>query len=91
VAVWFQIAIAMHVIYWAIFFSLLLLTVTGVPALLSLLFFFTGPFVASALWAIRRSGSGGTTRPLPQRAEQPRRIVEGRNDQQIRFMVASTH
>ena len=44
-------------------------TVTGVAGLVILLFFFTGPFVASAIWAIRRSGSGGTTRPFAKTTE----------------------
>ena len=44
-------------------------TVTGVAGLGILLFFFTGPFVASAIWAIKRTGSGGTTRPFAQKTE----------------------
>ncbi len=45
------------------------LTISGVPGLIILLFFFTGPFVASAIWAIRGTGTGGTTRPLAQSNE----------------------
>jgi len=45
------------------------LTISGVAGLVILLFFFTGPFVASAIWAIRRTGSGGTTRGLAQTTE----------------------
>ena len=46
------------------------LTISGVPGLLILLFFFTGPFVASAIWAIKRSGTGGTTKPFAQSNEE---------------------
>jgi hypothetical protein len=52
------------------------LTISGVPGLVILLFFFTGPFVASAIWAIRRSGSGGTTRPFAQNREGTNRVVD---------------
>ena len=45
------------------------LTISGVPGLIILLFFFTGPFVASAIWAIRSTGTGGTTRPFAQDTE----------------------
>jgi hypothetical protein len=45
------------------------LTITGAAGLGILLFFFTGPFVASAIWAIKRTGSGGTTRPFAQKTE----------------------
>lgn len=45
------------------------LTISGVAGLVILLFFFTGPFVASAIWAFRRTGSGGTTRPFAQKPD----------------------
>ena len=51
------------------------LTVTGVAGLVILLFFFTGPFVASAIWAIKRTGSGGTTRPFVQNEEGKNRVA----------------
>jgi hypothetical protein len=38
-------------------------TIGGVSGLLILLLLLTGPFVASAIWAIGRSGSGGSTTP----------------------------
>jgi hypothetical protein len=40
------------------------LTITGVAAVVILLFFLTGPFVASAIWATRQTGSEDTTTPL---------------------------
>jgi hypothetical protein len=52
------------------------LTISGVAGLVILLFFFTGPFVASAIWAIRRTGSGGTTRGLAQKAEGEGRVAK---------------
>ena len=45
------------------------LTITGVAGLVILLFFFTGPFVASAIWAIRSSGSNGTKGPFTGKTE----------------------
>jgi len=52
------------------------LTITGVAGLTILLFFFTGPFAASAIWAIRRTGSGGTTRPFAQNREVKNRVAD---------------
>ena len=54
-------------------------TISGVAGLSILLFFFTGPFVASAIWAIARSGPGPTPSPktqdqktkLPDREDRP--------------------
>jgi hypothetical protein len=52
------------------------LTITGVAGLVILLFFFTGPFVASAIWAIKRTGSGGTTKPFAQDREGRNRVAD---------------
>jgi hypothetical protein len=52
------------------------LTISGVAGLLILLLFFTGPFVASAIWAIGRTGSGGTTRPSAQKTEGKARVAD---------------
>ena len=52
------------------------LTINGVAGLVILLFFFTGPFVASAIWAIRRTGSGGTTRPFAQNKAGKNRVAD---------------
>lgn len=46
------------------------LSITGVAGLLVLLFLFTVPFVISAVWAVRRAGSDGTTGPLPQKVRE---------------------
>jgi hypothetical protein len=51
------------------------LTITGVAGLVILLFFFTGPFVASAIWAIRCTGSGGTT-TRAQKTEGKARVAD---------------
>jgi hypothetical protein len=45
------------------------LTISGVAGLFILLFLFTGPFVASAIWAISSSGSDGTKGPFAGKTE----------------------
>src|SRR5688572_1962491 len=51
-------------------------TATGVAGLLILLCFFTLPFIASAIWAARRTRAGGTTPPLASNAQEGRRGSE---------------
>jgi len=51
-------------------------TATGVAGLLILLCFFTLPFIASAIWAARRTRAGGTTPPLASNAQEGRRAAE---------------
>ncbi len=48
-------------------------TATGAAGLLILLCFFTLPFIASAIWAARRSQTGGTRPPVASHA-----LEEGR-------------
>jgi hypothetical protein len=56
-------------------------SITGLPAALTLLLFFTMPFVASAIWAARRSRSNGTSPPLTSDLpEQPDDPEERPND-----------
>jgi hypothetical protein len=52
------------------------LSITGVAGLLVLLGFFTVPFVVSAIWAIKRAGSGGTTTPLAHHAQDNHGTLE---------------
>lgn len=63
-------------------------TITGVAGLLVLIFFFTGPLVASAIWAIRRTGSGGTTSPFAQKAEGKGGVLEAetKKDNGLRYI-----
>src|SRR5262245_48207788 len=67
------------------------LTISGFAGLAILLFFFTGPFVASAIWAIRSTGSGGTTRPFGQRTERKAKVTdeETKNVNGVRYVQAS--
>jgi hypothetical protein len=50
------------------------LTISGVPGLAILLFFFTGPFVASAIWALSEGGKGGMM-PREQRTAGNTRVT----------------
>ncbi len=50
-------------------------TIGGVAGLMILLLFFTGPFIASAVWAIRRTSSGGGAAP-EQNTEGKARIAD---------------
>ena len=61
-------------------------TISGVAGLSILLFFFTGPFVASAIWAIARSGSGPT--PSAQRPEGETNLPDqgNRRPEDFRFI-----
>lgn len=45
-------------------------TLQGTAVALILFLVFVLPFVASGIWAARRSGSNGTTPPLPQDAQE---------------------
>jgi hypothetical protein len=62
-------------------------TATGVAGLLILLCFFTLPFILSAIWAARRTRTGGTTPPLASNLEEKRRDSEkeGKNTDGFRY------
>lgn len=63
------------------------LTISGVAGLSILLFFFTGPFVASAIWAIARSGSGPTTSAQKPEGETKLPDQENRRPDGFRYIV----
>jgi hypothetical protein len=57
------------------------LTISGVAGLAILLFFFTGPFIASAIWAIHQGGKGGAM-PGDQRTAGKTRVA---NEDRTKF------
>jgi hypothetical protein len=60
---------------------------TGAEGLLILLGFFTLPFIASAIWAARRTRAGGTTPPIASNAQEERGSSEknGNNANGFRY------
>lgn len=52
-------------------------SITGFPAALALVLFFTLPFVVSAIWAARRSRSNGSSPPLTSDVNQKHDDTEG--------------
>jgi hypothetical protein len=66
-------------------------TATGVAGLLVLLFFFTLPFIASALWAARRVRAGGKTPPTASNAREGRGGSEENGKTTTGFRYSASH
>lgn len=60
-------------------------TATGVAGLLMLLCFFTLPFIASAIWAARRTQAGGTAPPLASNTHEERAEEGDKNTNGFRY------
>jgi hypothetical protein len=60
-------------------------TANGVAGLLMLLCFFTLPFIASAIWAARRTQPGGTAPPLASNTREERAEERGKNQNDFRY------
>ncbi len=64
-------------------------SVTGLGGLVILLFFFTFPFLVSAVWAARRSRSNGTAPPLLSDLAQARDASEDRTNDTTDFRFSA--
>ncbi len=64
-------------------------SVTGLGGLVILLFFFTFPFLVSAVWAARRSRSNGTAPPLLSDLPQARDASEDRTNDTTDFRFSA--